>query len=680
MSHDLGLFGESKAIMAAVAETMRALRGAVGIRPGLCGLSSRGIFAEGMGETVSRGGHAAVTLAFLLLVAVTAARGEEVAQPVPLDAQCSVPPDEHWTDAEKFVWSRVCVGAVADFNEGTAYGGDLDPRKPEGLPESRVIRSGFLETILLEDKYRQALTRRGVRIAGARFKEELELENAHLGYELRLERSLLEQGAFLPDVITTEGIDLNGSKIAGTLYMQRLRAAKTVAMKDGTDIATIDLRGAHIGGDLLLSSSTVHGALELDDIEVDRNLLMENARLPGVQLRAAHVGGDLDLSGSTMTGPASMTGLEVGKNLLFGGWNADGTHLVGGDFSCAPPSSHAKADPGGNVSFDASDDNASPDASAQPTCIDLSSARVAGSLALQGSTVRGQVFADTLRVEGTAYLGDGAEFRGGVTIHGSKIGALNALAAKFDDYLDLTGTAIAGEFLLGAPEREPTQWGSGSILVLRNAFADAIQDSAAAWPGRLDLTGFTYRNLGSWSVMDNGSLGDRGVASLEAWLGNQARYTPQPYEELASVLRLQGRADDADEILYAGRERDRLETASFWHGVKATALKLIIGYGYHLWWSVYWFIALWAIGAFVQWTRVGARVRDLDDVRALRRLATEMPGFFVYSFEMLLPVVRFRGQTRDFPFGWQDVYFHIHGLVGLALTAFLGAGLAGLTK
>ena len=52
----------------------------------------------------------------------------------------------------------------------------------------------------------------------------------------------------------------------------------------------------------------------------------------------------------------------------------------------------------------------------------------------------------------------------------------------------------------------------------------------------------------------------------------------------------------------------------------------------------------------------------------------------LYSFEMLLPVIRFRGQTRDFPFGWQDVYFHIHGLLGLALAAFLGAGLAGFTK
>ena len=44
----------------------------------------------------------------------------------------------------------------------------------------------FEGTILLDDKYRSVLTRRGVRIIGARFSEPIDLVNAELRHELRL--------------------------------------------------------------------------------------------------------------------------------------------------------------------------------------------------------------------------------------------------------------------------------------------------------------------------------------------------------------------------------------------------------------------------------------------------------------------------------------------------------------
>ena len=73
------------------------------------------------------------------------------------------------------------------------------------------------------------------------------------------------------------------------------------------------------------------------------------------------------------------------------------------------------------------------------------------------------------------------------------------------------------------------------------------------------------------------------------------------------------------------------------------------------------------IGAFVQWTRPSARKNSIGQL-------------LVYSFEMLLPVFRLRGQTREFRSGPQEIWFHIQGVLGVILTAFLAAGLAGLTK
>src|SRR5262249_16042460 len=159
--------------------------------------------------------------AFLLVVLVLLgasfeARGEARPAAPSADGNCSVAADtQRWTKQEIFVWERVCAGAVADFNKETAYGGNLDPNRPEGLAESRILRPKFLETILVEDKYRSALTRRGVRIVGARFTERIALVNAELKHELWLNRCLLEQGVDFSGAKSTNLLSFDGSKVDG---------------------------------------------------------------------------------------------------------------------------------------------------------------------------------------------------------------------------------------------------------------------------------------------------------------------------------------------------------------------------------------------------------------------------------------------------------------------------------
>ncbi len=119
------------------------------------------------------------------------------------------------------------------------------------------------------------------------------------------------------------------------------------------------------------------------------------------------------------------------------------------------------------------------------------------------------------------------------------------------------------------------------------------------------------------------------------WLA-RSNYSPQPYEQLAHVLRVQGAPDDADRILYAGRERTRLDSSGLeylWQSI----LKFVIGYGYHVWRSVLWLGALWIFGAFIQWTRPSARGNTIGQL-------------LVYSFEMLLPVFRLRGSNERLSF------------------------------
>ncbi len=69
-------------------------------------------------------------------------------QPLRTNHECPVPADPNWTRQEIFVWNHVCVGADADFTSEPGYGGTIDPQQPSGLPNSRVLSSSFIETIL----------------------------------------------------------------------------------------------------------------------------------------------------------------------------------------------------------------------------------------------------------------------------------------------------------------------------------------------------------------------------------------------------------------------------------------------------------------------------------------------------------------------------------------------------
>jgi hypothetical protein len=44
------------------------------------------------------------------------------------------------------------------------------------------------------------------------------------------------------------------------------------------------------------------------------------------------------------------------------------------------------------------------------------------------------------------------------------------------------------------------------------------------------------------------------------WLSRQTTFTPEPYQQLAAVVRNQGLPEVADEILYASKQRERADS------------------------------------------------------------------------------------------------------------------------
>ena len=153
---------------------------------------------------------------------------------------------------------------------------------------------------------------------------------------------------------------------------------------------------------------------------------------------------------------------------------------------------------------------------------------------------------------------------------------------------------------------------------------------------------------------------------FDNWLGKQAAYTPAPYQQLAAILREQGRSDDADEILYAGKERERAQSSSL-HYLWLSVNKLFIGYGYHVWWTLLGVAVLLLAWVLFLWFSGEGRKHG-------------MPYGFIYSFDMLLPIIRLREKHYKIDLiGCVRYYFYLHKIMGFVLASFLIAGLSGLT-
>src|SRR5262245_37465801 len=163
--------------------------------------------------------HVCVLIGLTLLVAPVCASAQPAPDPPSLDEPCPVPADPRWTPQEAFVWERICVGKEADFNEAPGYGGELDPKSQSDWPQNRILRSAFLEMILLKDPYRRVLTHHGVGIRGARFSEALDLAGAELPCVLALVDSLFERGAKLAELKSKHFLILHNSNVQGMLHL-----------------------------------------------------------------------------------------------------------------------------------------------------------------------------------------------------------------------------------------------------------------------------------------------------------------------------------------------------------------------------------------------------------------------------------------------------------------------------
>jgi hypothetical protein len=195
--------------------------------------------------------------------------------------------------------------------------------------------------------------------------------------------------------------------------------------------------------------------------------------------------------------------------------------------------------------------------------------------------------------------------------------------------------------LFGATVKQTLAWigldkNSPVRLDLRHASVGVIGDDEQSWPrkGNLLLDGFVYEKIGE---------GPTDAGKRLQWLARQPDgFVPQPYRQLAKVLREAGDDAGARDVLIA-MENARLRhgTLSFTQRVVAWILRLTVGYGYKP------LRALWYIAFFVLLgTMLFSWGRNSNVIVAVTGKYTPAPyqsfNPFVYSLENFLPLVNLR--------------------------------------
>ena len=620
-----------------------------------------------------------------------------------------IPPDESWSSLECWIWQKLQAGAIANIDGYEDDNGRLppaDPRKPEDWQDGRRrLAPRFLEDLLLRETHRSGLHRKGVRIQGAWFADEIDLEWAEIACQICLEGCRFEQRVLLTGLQTPHSVSFDGSAFAADLELLHARiSAQLTAV--GAEFADVVLHDAKVGGRLVLACAKVAGTLAMESTDISQSLLMRSgttlskhrAEFNDVLLTGAKIGGQIALMGAKVAGTLVMDSAEIGTSLLMRSDRTVSEHRaefndvvlnsarIGGQLDLRSAKVAGALVMSSVVVRElllmASDRSVS-EHRAEFADVVLTGAKVGGQVALIGAKIAGTLNMDSADIGDSLLMrtdprvsGHPAEFDGPVKLIFAKVGRNVDLRGAVLSSLALTGTRIGGELTLASRSWSP-QWREGGKLVLRNASADAIQDTdeEGAWPPALDLDGFTYRRLGGLGADAEAGVAKRGPGWFIRWLARDEPYTPQPSQQCAQVLREIGHPEIANAVLYAERERERKQAWRSGSKLRATGLLLLkafVGYGYGqrlLWHPLAWVVALVVAGTVV--LHLTGLPTELADSGAA----------VAYSLDTLLPIVELEKSFADIVLhGFAKYYFYFQKLMGWVLASFLIAGLSGLTK
>ncbi|WP_204052731.1 hypothetical protein [Microbispora siamensis] len=680
---------------------------------------------------------------------------------------------EDLSEAERRVWDAFPLGEEVDFTVGEPE--NVDPAGGATWGPERTVRARVIATLLMREETPRSHRIPAIRIKGARITERVNLAYATLRHSARFLSCYFERdpslywtrcsqlgfnGSHLPGLsgsnaqidghLRLEGcvftglVELRGTQLAGSLTLSYARASVTGLAIDcdrlqaGRGISAIGFSSTgHVrfsnvkaSGTVVMSDARLSAkgkALTLDGLVADGSVLCKRMVVSGmVSVRNARIAGLFSFGGTRIDNPGEMAfrGSRItaeGGLYLGGGFSAAGTvRLADSRIDRELNLEDARLTQVDGDALQAEDlqvegtlDAHNLDARGR---VDLTQARIAGSLHLNGAHIDGTrpstTGLDSSRL--VALDGDGMTIGGGLSCSDGfrAEGAVRLADAHIGTFADFTGAQLSnpsGQALdaAGANIGRGLQCGHGFTsegeLTLIGAsigrhldFDDATLcapdgKALAAWQlevrelylrprrtpeGVIDLRhariGVLRDDPQTWGPHRQDGLVYDAVdpvlppARRLDWLKlDEDGYAPQPYEQLAATHRRLGEDARARTILLA-KERQRRATLPLYARAWGLLQDVTVGYGYRPVRAALWFLALLALGTVVFAMDAPPRAE-----------AGKGPAFnaVVYALDLLFPLIDF-GQEKSFqPIG--DGQWVAYGLVlaGWVLVTTIATGI-----
>jgi len=439
-----------------------------------------------------------------------------------------------------------------------------DGTRPEGPDPARNVRAALLRFLILGGDQGCRVHARGVRLAGAYVSEALDLAFARAQGQTVLRYCRFAAAPNLQNA-RLQLLSLDGSATPG-LFAEGAQVTGGVFLRAGFEAQ----------GEVRLSSATIGGQLACDG---GRFAVVRDAKEKPVgnalNAQGAQVMGSVFLNGTfTAEGEVSLSSATIGGQLS----------CKGGRFAVVRD---AKGKPVGKA-------------------LNAQGAQVTGSVFLNGTfTAEGEVSLSSATI-GAQLACTGGRFAAARDAEGNPVG--DALVGQ--------RMRVAGGFFFRKVTVE-----SGRVNLASAEVGDLVDDPESwrgDWP--LYLDGFTYQRI-SGAFTDSRQRLDW-LAKGTVWKGE---FHPQPYAQLAKVLREMGHDRAAREVLVTQErliachararlraqplaERDGLDRALGVHTVRPRAAGLavwdwlkwsVVGYGHQPFRSIVWLLGLWGIAVIL---------------------------------------------------------------------------------
>ncbi|MBI5587647.1 MAG: hypothetical protein HY889_04690 [Deltaproteobacteria bacterium] len=566
------------------------------------------------------------------------------------------------TAAESSLLDSATTGKLLNLQAGEP---DVDnPANADNWGAERTIRAEFLRWICTDKKASELIDARGIRIIGARVDGKLDFEGATVPHPLVLASCSIKDGIILLDA-RTRTINLHNTHTS------------------------------HISGDML----TVDGALFL------RNGFLATG---AVRLLGAKVNGGLDCSGGSFVN-------DNGDAL-----NADGIEAKGDIFL--------------RKGFSAKGE------------VRLLGAKVGGNLdCSNGSFVNDNgnaLSADGIETKGNIFLNQGFRAKGKVRLIGAKVGGtLNCSGGSFvnenGDALCAQRMTVQDNFFWTLKDHPV------GAVDLMHAKVGVLTDNKESWPGpgKLHIDGFEYGALAPDNTPKNAkdrlrwielqlppaeTIPDAPDVITEPlqkkhavkwiwirsrkWLNNtwhnnskskpygnfknrpRCEFRPQPYEQLAKVLKNMGHESDSREVLIAKQNAlsecgDISNPRRLWY----RALGISMSHGYKPIRPILFILFMAFIGFIIFFSANEHSFMTRSKLSIFKDNMHLYPDFnpFIYSLDTLIPFVDLHQENywipvynNDHPY-WSiliHMYHWFHIIIGWVATSLAAISLSGIVR